>query len=135
MASDKIHLPELNPVVGQPQVNSALASAVMAAQRPAGSFNPTNQYGAVAPPTFNQNYAQQYGNLTQAMMDRYPGQLTKGGSVFASGGQNGTMNGGPPQGMPAPQMQMTPEQQAAQAQQLHMQQLQQRSNQLFGIGG
>lgn len=75
-----INMPQLNPIVGQPQTMDALSQAVMA--RGGGGFQPGAQAGRVAMPSPNAGYAQQYGNLMDAMMSRYPGQLRPGGSVF-----------------------------------------------------
>ncbi|KGM35706.1 hypothetical protein [Inquilinus limosus] len=77
---NNISMPRLNPIVGQPQTMDALAQAVMA--RGGGGLQPGSMPGRVAMPTFNSGYAQQYGNLMDAMMSRYPGQLRQGGSVF-----------------------------------------------------
>ncbi|WP_343712840.1 hypothetical protein [Inquilinus sp.] len=70
---NNINMPRLNPIVGQPQTMDALAQAVMA--RGTGGLQPGSMPGRVAMPTFNSGYAQQYGNLMDAMMSRYPGQL------------------------------------------------------------
>lgn len=75
-----INMPQINPIVGQPQTMDALSQAVMA--RGGGGFQPGAQAGRVAMPSPNAGYAQQYGNLMDAMMSRYPGQLRPGGSVF-----------------------------------------------------
>jgi hypothetical protein len=75
-----INMPQLNPIVGQPETMDALTQAVMA--RGGGGFQPGAQPGRVAMPTLNGGYGQQYGKLTDAMMSRYPGQLRAGGSVF-----------------------------------------------------
>lgn len=74
-----INMPQLNPIVGQPQTMDALSQAVMAR---GGGFQPGAQAGRVAMPSMNSGYAQQYGNLMDAMMSRYPGQLRPGGSIF-----------------------------------------------------
>lgn len=97
--NDDINMPMLNPIVGQQQTMDALTQAVMA--RGGAGFQPGAQPGRVAMPAFNSGYSQQYGNLMNAMMSRYPGQLRQGGSVFDAQGPGGAPPAAPQSPAPA----------------------------------